>query len=66
MNLIRDYKINVYSRIIDSVYYDSINEFLSNFKAIGLKAICSKKLSKDKLNIVLIYDKDYYIKNSMR
>lgn len=65
MNLIRDYKINVCSRITDPVYADAINEFLSNFKAIGLKATCSKKLSKDKLNIVLIYDKDYYIKNSI-
>lgn len=65
MNLIRDYKINVCSMITDSVYNDSINEFLSNFKAIGLKATRSQKTSKDKLNIVLIYDKDYYIEHSI-
>lgn len=65
MNLIKDYKINVVSMITDSSYNDLIDDFISNIKEIGLKVSKSSKLMKDKLNIVLIYNENYYIKHKI-
>ena len=59
-DLINDYKINVVRLITDTIHEDEITEFVCGLKSIGLKTTISNKLKKSALNIVLLYDKEYY------
>ena len=65
LDLIKNFKINVVSLISDLKYEDEINDFIKYLKSIGLKVTNSKKKAKDKLNIILIHDVDYYEKHKL-
>ncbi len=60
LTILKNYEVNVCNLITDPLYKDQINNFVSDLRKIGIKTSKNKELSDNKLNIVLIYDKEYY------
>ncbi len=65
MDLIKKHKINIVNKITDLLHEDKVVNFVDGLKKQGLKVSLSDTLKKDKLNLVIIYDKDYYEKNKI-